>query len=166
MNTSAASQLAISDWVNHLASMPEAEFTQQNVHNFIVRHAVELNSLQPHLFFSPERYTRNLVFKNDLFECLVLCWDIGQSSPIHDHGGQLGWIYLVTGSLFVQNFRIEDRDRLRHTCRVVPANSAELGLHQDAFVDKDEDVHKVCESCPLQSARSQHSRLQQTGIFL
>jgi len=143
MISNSATQLAISDWVNHLASVPEREFTQQNVHDFITGHSLDLDSLKPYLRFSHEHYTRNLIFRNEVFECLALCWEIGQSSPIHDHHGQTGWIYLATGKLFVQDYRIEERDSVCRTCRVVPTSSAELGVHGDALVDKEEEVHKV-----------------------
>ena len=33
------------------------------------------------------QYTRNLVGYNNSFTLLMLCWDRGQESPIHDHAG-------------------------------------------------------------------------------
>jgi len=38
--------------------------------------------------FQPGCYARNLVSGCELFELLVLCWQPGQVSPIHDHQGQ------------------------------------------------------------------------------
>jgi hypothetical protein len=78
-------ELSIAEWVERLARIPVAEFTQDTVQQFILQHAIIPSTLEPFTFFSPEHYTRNLIFKNDVFECLAMCWEIGQSSAIHDH---------------------------------------------------------------------------------
>jgi cysteine dioxygenase len=136
-------QLSIQDWITGLTAIPTAEFTRDNVYHYLVRNAIDRATLQPYAFFSPKRYARNLIFKNDVFECLAMCWDTGQGSSIHDHNDKLGWIYLAEGQLFVQNFKIEARDPSNHTCRVVPTNSAQLSANNTAYVDHDEAVHKV-----------------------
>jgi cysteine dioxygenase len=136
--------LPIQDWVQGLAGIPEEKFTSDNVQEYIRRHTIEQQSLKPYLFFSPQHYTRNLIFKNDVFECLAVCWDIGQQSAIHDHNDKTGWVYLAMGRLFIQNYRVEERDPVRRTCRLVPTDGVELSADQAGFVDKEEDVHKVC----------------------
>lgn len=35
--------------------------------------------------WSPLHYTRNLIYDNDAFEIIAICWKAGQSSRIHDH---------------------------------------------------------------------------------
>lgn len=35
--------------------------------------------------YNPNHYSRNLVRLNDKFEMLVLCWEINQGCPVHDH---------------------------------------------------------------------------------
>ncbi|MGB7438198.1 MAG: cysteine dioxygenase family protein, partial [Candidatus Acidiferrum sp.] len=137
-------ELQIKDWVQGLAEIPAAEFTQDDVQRYILGHAILPSSLEPFIFFSSERYTRNLIFKNDVFECLALCWDIGQSSSTHDHNDKLGWIYLASGRLFVQNYHVEERDPIRRTCRLIPTEAAELGADQASYVDREQAVHKVC----------------------
>jgi cysteine dioxygenase len=141
--TQARAELAIQDWVHGLAAIPDADFTRDNVHRYLVQNAIDRLSLEPYVFFSGKRYARNLIFKNSNFECLAMCWDIGQSSSIHNHNDKLGWIYLAEGRLSVQNYTIEARDPVRQTCRVVPTNSAQLSATNTAYVDHDEAVHKV-----------------------
>jgi len=34
--------------------------------------------------WSDEEYTRNVLARNEDFEVLLICWEKGQSSPIHD----------------------------------------------------------------------------------
>jgi hypothetical protein len=51
---------------------------------------------------------------------------------------------MATGRLFVQNYRIEDRDPSRHTCRVIPTDTAELHPNGLAEVDTERGIHKIC----------------------
>ena len=57
------------------------------------------SALEPFLSFRDERYTRNLVHRGELFDVLVVCWNPGQHSPIHDHSNQLGWVRVLRGTL-------------------------------------------------------------------
>ncbi len=97
-------QLAITDWVKDLAAIPELDFTLQNVQDYVIRHAVRPESLDKYLFFSKGNYTRNLIFRNNVFECMTICWDIGQHSRIHNHRGQNCWMSAPIGRLRVQNY--------------------------------------------------------------
>lgn len=142
-NPQVRAELSIQDWVQGLAAIPPSDFTRDNVRRYLVQNAIDRSTLEPYVFFTPKRYARNLIFKNDGFECLAMCWDIGQASSIHDHNDKLGWIYLAEGCLFVQNYRIEARDPSRRTCRIVPTNSAQLSASNTAYVDHDEAVHQV-----------------------
>jgi cysteine dioxygenase len=144
MITKLQTELSILDWVRGLAAISAQEFTEANVLRYLTHNGIDRPTLTPYLFFSSKCYTRNLIYKNDVFECLAVCWDIGQSSSIHDHSSRLGWMYLVEGRLFVQNYSIEARDTLRRTCRVVPTNFAELSVKKMADVDHEDGVHKVC----------------------
>src|SRR6186997_3370169 len=45
------------------------------------------DDLAEHVRFSDQQYARNLVCKGAWYHLLVLCWQNGQRSPIHDHAG-------------------------------------------------------------------------------
>jgi predicted metal-dependent enzyme (double-stranded beta helix superfamily) len=137
-------ELDVDQWVAGLARISATDFSQENVQHYIHQHAIVAGSLNPYTFFPPRRYTRNLIFKNEVFECLALCWDIGQSSSVHNHDNRLGWVYLSSGRLFVQNYVVEAQDPVRRTCRVIPTGSVKLHAGQAADVDREEGVHKVC----------------------
>jgi cysteine dioxygenase len=66
---------------------------------------VNRSELEPHILFTEERYARNLVYKCDDFECLVLCWKPGQRSPIHDHANSICTVYTIDGVLSADNYR-------------------------------------------------------------
>jgi cysteine dioxygenase len=104
-------ELHIQDWVQSLAELLAAQFTQDNVQQYILQHGILPSSLEPFTFFSSERYTRNLIFKNNVLECLALRWDFGQSSSIHDHNDKLGWMSLASGRLFENDRQIHALQR-------------------------------------------------------
>ena len=139
----AIDQLNITDWVKGLAAIPEREFTLQNVQDYILRHVVRPESLDKYCFFSKGNYTRNLIFKNDLFECMTICWEIGQASRIHNHRDQNCWMSAPIGRLKVQNFRVDDRDSAHGTCRIVPTEIYEMDASHPAYVNPLEPVHQV-----------------------
>ncbi len=82
----AIEQLTIADWVKGLASIPVGDFTLQGVQDYVVRHAVLPETLDKYCYFSKGNYTRNLIFKNDLFECMTVCWEVGRLRESHRAG--------------------------------------------------------------------------------
>ncbi len=138
-----AARLAISDWVERLAAIPAREFTLERVQDFVRTHAVQPETLRPYLFFSKGNYTRNLIFKNELFEVMTICWEVGQASRIHNHREQNCWMAVPIGRLRVQNFRVEGRDPARGTCRLVPSDAFDMDPEHPAAVNPSEPVHQV-----------------------
>jgi len=47
--------------------------------------------------WSHDCYTRNCIAQGDEFELILLCWENGQASPIHDHGGEECWVKIIEG---------------------------------------------------------------------
>jgi len=58
--------------------------------------------------FDETTYSRNLVWRSDDFELLLLCWNHGQESPIHDHAGQHCWMAVLEGQLEEVHYTEED----------------------------------------------------------
>jgi cysteine dioxygenase len=65
----------------------------------------DVSEIEPYIQFTENHYARNLVYKNQDFEVLVLCWRPGQRSPIHDHGSSICTVYTVQGMLSADNYR-------------------------------------------------------------
>src|SRR5258708_8791685 len=100
----AIEQLTIADWVKGLASIPVGDFTLQGVQDYVVRHAVLPETLDKYCYFSKGNYTRNLIFKNDLFECMTVCSEVSHHSPIHNHRHQTSYTSAPPDLLPVQTF--------------------------------------------------------------
>jgi cysteine dioxygenase len=136
-------RLTIADWVKGLAAIPERGFTLETVQDYILSHAVRPETLEQYLFFSKGNYTRNLIFKNAVFECMTICWEIGQASRIHNHRGQNCWMAAPIGRLRIQNFRVDERDAARSTCHIAPTEIYEMDATHPAYVNPLEPVHQV-----------------------
>jgi len=142
-NQLAIEPLTITEWVKNLAAVPEREFTLQNVHNYLLTHQIFPESLTKYCYFSKGNYTRNLIFKNELFECMTVCWEIGQASRIHNHRDQNCWMAVPVGKLRVQNYRVDDRDAAHGTCQLEPTEILTMDPSHPAYVNPAEPVHEV-----------------------
>lgn len=135
--------VAIEDFVTGLCAIPEEHFRPGSVYEYLTGHPVDEGSLGRYLFFSKNHYTRNLIFKNDLFELIAICWEVGQCSQIHNHHNQNCWMTIPTGRLRVQNFRVVDQNDSSWFCRLEPTNAFDIHRLMPAEVDPEEPVHQV-----------------------
>ena len=141
MVESAARLVGVDEFVQGLTAIPG--FKPELVNAYIQGHRVRPETLRPYLFFSPASYTRNLVFKNDLFEVIAICWEIGQVSRIHNHRDQRCWMVVPIGQLKNQNYRVVDRDPQTHTCGLAPSKGFLITPSAPCEVDQAEPVHQV-----------------------
>jgi len=136
-------QLSIDDWVKQLCAIPEKDFTIARVLQFTQEKGVRPESLAPYLFYAKSHYTRNLIYKCDLFEVMAICWESGLVSRIHNHRDQNCWMVTPIGRLRIQNFRVENRDSVHGTCKLVPTDSYDMDAAHPAVVRPEEPVHQV-----------------------
>ncbi|MDA2914256.1 cysteine dioxygenase family protein [Acidobacteriia bacterium AH_259_A11_L15] len=141
MAQEAMAMVGIDEFVEGLKRLPQMK--SEAVNAYLKANPVKPETLKPYLFFSPANYTRNLIFKNELFELLALCWEVGQVSRIHNHRDQQCWMAVPIGKLKAQNFRVLDRDAKKCTCRLEPTSSFLITPASPAEVDQDEPVHQV-----------------------
>jgi predicted metal-dependent enzyme (double-stranded beta helix superfamily) len=141
--TTRMESLTIDDWVKQLTAIPEIDFTIQRVLHFTQSKAIRPETLAPYLFYAKSHYTRNLIFKCDLFEVMAICWESGLVSRIHNHRDQNCWMVTPIGRLRVQNFRVENRDASHGTCKLIPTDSYDMDAAHPAVVQPEEPVHQV-----------------------
>lgn len=134
-------RVGIDEFVKGLRAIPD--FRPDIVYSYIKAHPVQPDSPRRYLFFSSASYTRNLIFKNDLFEVLALCWEVGQVSRIHNHRDQQCWMAVPVGQLKNQNYRVLDHDQEKKTCRLEPSQSFLITSSSPLEVDPHEPVHQV-----------------------
>ena len=136
-------QLSVDDWVAGLAAISESNFTVENVQTYIRQHTIHPDSLKKFCFFSKGNYTRNLIFKNEIFECMAICWEVGQASRVHNHRDQNCWMSAPIGKLRVQNFHVADKNAGLGTCHLEPTDIYDMDATHPAYVNPLEPVHQV-----------------------
>ncbi|HTU83354.1 MAG TPA: cysteine dioxygenase family protein [Candidatus Acidoferrales bacterium] len=52
----------------------------------------------------PYAYSRTRLLRRPAYELIAMRWAPGSVSPIHDHGSSRCWVYMLEGSLDVQNY--------------------------------------------------------------
>lgn len=135
--------VTIQKFTEGLGAIREEDFTHEGVLEYLRRNTVDLDSLDPYLYFCSEHYTRNLIQKTPLYELLAICWDVGQKSPIHNHANQRCWMAIAYGRVQVQNFRLVRRDSATDYCELAPTTNFIIDAERPAEVDPEEPIHSV-----------------------
>ena len=121
-------QRPIQDVLRILKGVPVRDFEPGHIQKLLAGVAVDAASLTPYLHFVKSQYTRNLIFRNDDFELLALCWDGESHSPIHNHSGQDCWLLVQEGQFCLEGYRLVE-------------GGVEPGVARLEHVDSQ---HKVC----------------------
>lgn len=130
--------------LEELCALPEDAFRDvERIRGVLLASPVDPGSLAPFLCWDRQHYTRNLIEKTAIFELLAVCWEIGQSSSIHNHRDQNCWMTAPLGRLVVQNFRVISKDLAARRCRIEPTDRLELCAGRPCAVDPGEPVHSV-----------------------
>ena len=95
---------------------------------------IDLTEIQPFVRFSADQYTRNLVYGNDRFQILVLCWGPFHGSPVHAHGTSVCGVKVIAGAATESCYHTLN-DPHPYTTRILAPN--------DVTVGEGPDVHKV-----------------------
>jgi cysteine dioxygenase len=131
----------ISAFATGLSEIPEEQFTDSAVLEYMRDNPVSIASLDPYLYFSAEHYTRNLILHTPLFDLMALCWEIGQKSRIHNHTNQRCWMGVALGKVQVQNYHVVRQDPATHFCELIPTDRYVIDSDHPAEVDSGEPIH-------------------------
>lgn len=107
------------------------------VAGMLARYASESGDWRDYMRFREECYARNLVSASELFELLVICWQPGQVSPIHDHQGQRCWMAVLDGSMRETQFHAAAQGPLR------TGRSSAFQPGQVAYIQDEIALHEI-----------------------
>jgi cysteine dioxygenase len=142
--STAVKHTPIQDFLTQLRRFPEAAFDQtEQLRQFLQDTPVNPDSLAPYLTWDRQHYTRNLIDKTPLYELLAICWEVGQSSSVHNHRDQNCWMAVPIGRLLVENFHVVHEDTTLGTCSIKVTETVEMNISQPCAVDPLEPVHRV-----------------------
>src|SRR5271154_2763589 len=98
-------KLRVADFIAGLQALEKEPITSARVLEYMTHVQPSAVALTPYLLWNRERYARNLLYRDDFFEVMALCWLPHQRTPIHSHNGQLGWVTVLQGELVCRNYR-------------------------------------------------------------
>jgi cysteine dioxygenase len=133
----------IENLIEGLKEIPDAEFKCDNVYQFLAKHPVDVDTISPFFHWSEKFYTRNLIYKDERFELMVLCWDRGQVSRIHNHADQMCWMTVPVGKLRGQNFRAVEMNEEKGLCKLTETDMFDLSDCLASKVELEEPIHQI-----------------------
>lgn len=136
-------KVRIESLVEGLRSISDEEFTCDNVYRFLGENPVDVETITQYFFWSKNFYTRNLIFKDERFEIMAICWEKGQVSRVHNHWEQKCWMMVPVGKLRGQNFRVIGMDEAAGFCKLEETDQFDLSDCLAAKVELEEPIHQV-----------------------
>jgi cysteine dioxygenase len=136
-------RVGIQNVIGGLREIPDVEFTCDNVYEFLAANPIDVESITKYMFWDPDFYTRNLVYKDERFEMMAICWEKGQVSRVHNHSGQKCWMTVPVGKLQGQNFAVAELDESRGYCKLIETDTFCLSECLAAKVELEEPIHQV-----------------------
>ena len=97
--------IGIDDFVERLRSFESSLITRNSVLDFCDSVRISDSSLSPFVKYDDHFYTRNLIYRDPLFEVMTICWEPGQKTAVHSHNGQLCWMITQRGALKVVDYK-------------------------------------------------------------
>ena len=106
--------IGVDDFVAKLRSFEQSVITRDAVLDFCDSVQISDASLTPYVLFDDKFYTRNMIYRDDLFEVMTICWQPGQKTAVHTHNGQLCWMIPQRGNLGVVDYKWLGCDHPEH----------------------------------------------------
>jgi cysteine dioxygenase len=129
--------------IDGLRQIEDAEFTCDNVYQFLSENPVDVDSISSFFFWSSKFYTRNLIYRDERFELMALCWERGQASKIHNHAEQRCWMTVPVGRLRGQNFSVGEIEASSGYCFLRETDTFDLSDCVASKVELEEPIHQI-----------------------
>lgn len=146
-NKAHCKSMQVGDLVSTLRAVPAAQFNPETIQALLSGVCVEDGSLTPYVTWRPQVYTRNLIYRDDTFELLAVCWTPGSASAIHDHAGQDCWLYVHAGTLCIDAFELVDSSLCHKVGENICVRRRErIGKLGEGVIDHrgpHDDIHRV-----------------------
>ena len=117
--------------VDELIEVLENSTTEGNYLRTMQSINIPISEFEKYYTWNPDAYTRNCLLKTDHFELLLICYEKGQETPIHDFDSQQAWINTVQGKIKEWQLRIaQDGKSLEQL------SSITIGCEDYSFMNK------------------------------
>ncbi len=100
------------------------------------RYAVPGHDLEVYFRWNTRHYTRTCIHRNEDLELLVICYEPGQSTSIHDFNSQSAWVYPLVGEV------VEERFELRPDGNLQRMNEVQLSAGDSGCFTSNKGIHR------------------------
>ena len=92
---------------------------------------IPIREFEKYYSWKKDGYARNCVIKTDDFELLLICFEKGQESPIHDFDSKQAWIHTIQGKLCEERFRVSENGK-----KLEQLSSMTISTDDYSFINK------------------------------
>ena len=136
-------KVSVDQLISGLKTISDHDFTCDNVYEYLGSNPVEVDSITKYFHWDDDCYTRNLIYKDERFEMMAICWEKGVASRVHNHFDQKCWMTVPVGRLKGQNFAVVEIDESRGYCKLRETDEFEIADCVAAKVELEEPIHQV-----------------------
>ena len=122
--------------IDKLHEFSKHDFPVPEVTSYLQNFNLSERNHKQYSFFDNRYYTRNLIFRDEHFEIILLCWGPGQIAPIHGHEGEKCWMRIESGALQICNYKLDSINPLELT--MISLTKGEVG-----YLDGPAEIHSV-----------------------
>lgn len=96
---------------------------------------IPLSDFDKYTFWNENHYTRNCIAKDDFFELILLCWELGHKTKIHCHNQQECWVKVIEGGFSESVYeQAEESDQMQFVSTdIVSQNEVTTVENHDVF---------------------------------
>ncbi len=110
------------------------------------RVSIPADAFLEHCTWNKKHYTRNCIVRTKDFELLVICYEPGQSTSIHDYATEEAWVHPVMGSLVEERFQPPTGGSLRKV------SSAKLDVGSFSYLHNGRSIHRYINNTDKRAA--------------
>ncbi len=100
------------------------------------RIAIPVEDFEPYCRWNDKHYTRNCISRTADFELLVICYEPGQRTSIHDYSTEEAWVHPLFGSVVEERFEYIPGQPLRKV------SSAKLDPGSFSYLHNGRGIHR------------------------
>lgn len=117
----------LKEWIEH------NKFDANEYKKFIFDLDLSPADFRPYYRFSTDSYTRNRIEKSDSYELVLICWEVGQLSPVHNHGFSQCFVHCLEGSVFENNYIYKNNEMIFEATKTLVAKSSTYINNHDVY---------------------------------
>jgi cysteine dioxygenase len=101
---------------------------------------IPAEEFEPYCTWNDKRYTRNCLARTDAFELLLICYEPGQQTSIHDFATEEAWIHPVKGAVTEERYEPIAGGQLRKV------SAAKLDEDSFSYLHNGRSIHRYINS--------------------